>query len=347
MDPRSISVEDVLANSLPAPYDLPSFRAFCESSFCEENLDFALACLDILRESNAETAQTHTLLLLNRFVKESARDQVNISGKVKNEFARLEKDINEVSVEEVHEVVHLAFVEVSALLQHETLIRYVRRIDVATRILRYQNNALWWKKAQSCGEFFKFPETLNTIHVRTHAFCAVVLVIANVLIQWFFGFPWLSLYIVYGYLARIICGPKLDPQSLFVVFVARPLLEDVLKIAESSFVPGPPKRFAQFVGLCFSATATALQFFGNIYASISAWGMLVAASSLVVLFDLCLACVMWNMSMRLLKKEECQPCKSVNVRSAHKLSSVFASTASSSPSSDAATPFRKYSTEQP
>jgi hypothetical protein len=40
---------------------------------------------------------------------------------------------------------------------------------------------------------------------------------------------------------------------MVVLFVLRPLVVDVLHILDDKFVPSPPKRFAQAVGLIFSA----------------------------------------------------------------------------------------------
>ncbi len=54
-----------------------------------------------------------------------------------------------------------------------------------------------------------------------------------------------------GFLARTLCGPRLDPQAYFVLFVMRPIFVDRLNLLSNTFHPGPPKRLAQFMGLMF------------------------------------------------------------------------------------------------
>jgi hypothetical protein len=42
---------------------------------------------------------------------------------------------------------------------------------------------------------------------------------------------------VYGYLVRLLSGPRMDPNAFFVLFVLRPLVVDRLGWLEHSFVP--------------------------------------------------------------------------------------------------------------
>ncbi|CAM9332107.1 unnamed protein product [Ectocarpus sp. 12 AP-2014] len=47
------------------------------------------------------------------------------------------------------------------------------------------------------------------------------------------GVPWLWVPITYGYIARVACGPRLDPQEFFVLFVLRPFVVDRLGLLEN------------------------------------------------------------------------------------------------------------------
>jgi hypothetical protein len=62
----------------------------------------------------------------------------------------------------------------------------------------------------------------------------------------FTGWSWLLAPLTYGFLARVATGPTMSPLGQFAVRVAGPRLT-----AWQKFVPGPPKRFAQFIGLTF------------------------------------------------------------------------------------------------
>ena len=52
--------------------------------------------------------------------------------------------------------------------------------------------------------------------------------------------------IAYGFVARVLTGPKLSPLGQFATRVAAP------RLGEPKYVAGPPKRFAQAMGVGFS-----------------------------------------------------------------------------------------------
>ena len=59
---------------------------------------------------------------------------------------------------------------------------------------------------------------------------------------------------LYGFCARVATGPTLSPIGQIATRLLVPI------IGKNRPVPGPPKRFAQFVGLIFSLTALILFF---------------------------------------------------------------------------------------
>lgn len=60
------------------------------------------------------------------------------------------------------------------------------------------------------------------------------------------------------------------------------------------FIPGPPKRFAQLVGLMFSTTCMVLAFLERRLAMVIVAVLLFVASFLSGLFDTCPACVVFG-----------------------------------------------------
>ena len=62
---------------------------------------------------------------------------------------------------------------------------------------------------------------------------------------------WLLIPLTYGFVARVAAGPKISPLGQFAVRIAAPRLTRFQKS-----VPGPPKRFAQAIGLAFTGAAT-------------------------------------------------------------------------------------------
>jgi len=120
---------------------------------------------------------------------------------------------------------------------------------------------------------------------------------------------WLTVVIVYGFAARVISGPTLSPLGLLVTRVVRPRLG----IAPRP-VPGPPKRFAQGMGLAFSSVALVLIVgAGAQTAGYTVVGVLAAAAALESIFGLCLGCWIFAVLMRLgiIPQTVCEACDNV------------------------------------
>jgi hypothetical protein len=150
--------------------------------------------------------------------------------------------------------------------------------------------------------FFSFPDPVNEISARLVAAGVVVLGLATIV----FDLRWLTVLIAYGFVARVATGPKLSPLGLLVTRVVTPRLG-----LEPRPVPGPPKRFAQAIGVAFSVTAVVLTFgFDRFDAAQVVLGALVVAASLEAFFGLCLGCRAFALLMRLgvIPEEVCERC---------------------------------------
>ena len=97
------------------------------------------------------------------------------------------------------------------------------------------------------SKIFGFPHPVNEFAARLVAgmvaILCIVLIISDV--------RWLIPVLAYGFFARVISGPNLSPMGLVATKVLVPLLGN-----PNRPVAGPPKRFAQSIGLCFSMSAT-------------------------------------------------------------------------------------------
>ena len=109
--------------------------------------------------------------------------------------------------------------------------------------------------------------------------------------------------LVYGFLARALTGPTLSPLGQLVTRVVTPRIR-----AEHRFVPGPPKRFAQGIGLAFSATAALAWAVGVPTVAYVVLGLLVVAASLEATLALCLGCVAYRLIW------ECDDCTDISDR---------------------------------
>jgi hypothetical protein len=138
-------------------------------------------------------------------------------------------------------------------------------------------------------KFFSFPNPVNDAAARTVAIgvftMAVVALATNT--------AWLLIPLTYGFVARVAAGPKISPLGQFAVRVAAPRLS-----AWQRSVPGPPKRFAQAMGLTFTAATTIVWLSAG-------WGdarwiliPLIFAAALEGFLGYCLGCTVFGWLMR-------------------------------------------------
>jgi hypothetical protein len=138
---------------------------------------------------------------------------------------------------------------------------------------------------------FGFPNPVNEVSARLVAGGVVLMCVATIALDQ----PWLTLVIAYGFVARVLTGPTLSPLGQLVTRGITPRLKVAPKL-----VPGPPKRFAQAIGVVFSVTAAVLVLgFGQTTAGYVVLGLLAVAATLESVFALCLGCKAFALLMRL------------------------------------------------
>jgi hypothetical protein len=125
------------------------------------------------------------------------------------------------------------------------------------------------------------------------------------------GWAWLLVLLTYGFAARVAAGPTISPLGWFAVHVSGPRLRSWEK-----FVPGPPKRFAQTIGLAFSlATLITWLSVGWLDAR---WILLplIAAASLEGFLGFCLGCAIfgWLIRSGVVPDSVCVECGDLSVR---------------------------------
>ncbi len=155
---------------------------------------------------------------------------------------------------------------------------------------------------------FRFPNPVDEHAARVVALGVValsVLILAT-------GRHWLLLPLAYGFLARVLTGPRLSPLGLFATRVVAPRLPMAPRL-----VAGPPKRFAQGIGLAFSATAAVLGLGLHLAraADVVLLGLTLAAS-LEAFAGICLGCRIFGLAMRLgvIPGAVCEACNDLSAR---------------------------------
>ncbi|MEI7888651.1 MAG: DUF4395 domain-containing protein, partial [Actinomycetes bacterium] len=81
-------------------------------------------------------------------------------------------------------------------------------------------------------------------------------------------------------------------------------------------VPGPPKRFAQAIGVAFTVTASALWLAGAPGAARLVLACLVLAAGLEAAFGFCLGCKVFALLMRagVIPEDVCAECNDISLR---------------------------------
>ena len=155
---------------------------------------------------------------------------------------------------------------------------------------------------------FTYPNPVNDNVGRVVAGGVVVMSVAAIA----FDQPWILIPLVYGFWARVLAGPKFSPLALLASRVVVPWLGRAPKP-----VPGPPKRFAQGMGVVFSTTALILTFgFGLTTAAWAVLALLVAAAFLEAAFGICLGCRVFSLLMRIgvIPESVCEECADLSKR---------------------------------
>ena len=155
---------------------------------------------------------------------------------------------------------------------------------------------------------FSFPNPVNEYAARMVAFMvlslSLMIVIGNV--------RWLMIILAYGFLARVATGPTLSPMGLLATKIIVPLFGNHVKP-----VPGPPKRFAQTIGLIVSSIALVCEYILILpTAATLTLILLIVFAALESILGFCAGCFIFGYLMRwgLIPQEVCDACNNLSLR---------------------------------
>jgi hypothetical protein len=158
--------------------------------------------------------------------------------------------------------------------------------------------------------FFSFPNPVNEVAARTVATGVVVMSVLALITNW----SVILIPLTAGFALRVASGPRFSPLGQIAVRLVAPRLS-----AHATFVAGPPKRFAQAIGLAVTALASILTLTAG-------WGtgrwvllVLIAAASLEAFAGFCLGCWMFArlMTVGLVPESVCLECADISQRLSH------------------------------
>src|SRR5205807_5650196 len=100
------------------------------------------------------------------------------------------------------------------------------------------------------GDLLSFPNPVNEKAARTVAFVVMVVCAVGLATSTY----WLFVPLAYGFVARVLTGPRLSPLGQLASKVVAP------RLGPPKPVPGPPERFAQAIGAMLSTLGAVIGF---------------------------------------------------------------------------------------
>jgi len=152
-----------------------------------------------------------------------------------------------------------------------------------------------------------FPNPVNEKAAR--AVASLVLIVCVIALAT--GAQWLLVALALGFLARVLTGPSLSPFGLLATKAIAP------RLGEPRYVAGPPKRFAQGIGLTLTTLGAVLAVgLGIGPAGDAVLVAMIVATALESVFGLCLGCELFGVLMRagLIPEETCAACANFSPR---------------------------------
>ena len=152
------------------------------------------------------------------------------------------------------------------------------------------------------ASLFTFPNPVNEKAARVVAACVLSMSVLALVTGWY----WLLVVLALGFLARVATGPKLSPLGQLATRVVAPRLGAPKQVA------GPPKRFAQSIGLVVTGTAAvcalALGLTGTADALLV---VMIAAAGLEAVAGVCVGCHVFALLMRVgaIPEGVCESCR--------------------------------------
>ena len=166
------------------------------------------------------------------------------------------------------------------------------------------NNLTTQRGRSRVQALFSFPDPVNEVSARLVAAGVVVMCVLTLALN----LEWATVVIAYGFVARVLTGPTLSPLGQFVTRVVTPRLG-----LRERPVAGPPKRFAQAIGVAFSVSALVLTGLGYWTAAEVVLGLLAGAALLESALGLCLGCKTFAVLMRagVVPEDVCERCNDI------------------------------------
>jgi hypothetical protein len=149
-----------------------------------------------------------------------------------------------------------------------------------------------------------FPNPVNEKAARVVAGFVALTAVVTLVTRW----DWLIVVLAVGFLLRVIAGPRFSPLGQLATKVIAP------RLGAPTLVPGPPKRFAQAVGLTLTTLAAVLAI--GVGWDLGAYGLiavLLVFALLESVVGFCAGCWVFGrlMTLGVIPDDTCEACNNI------------------------------------
>jgi hypothetical protein len=151
-----------------------------------------------------------------------------------------------------------------------------------------------------------FPNPVNEKAARVVAGGVALLAVVTLVTGW----RWILVVLALGFLARVLTGPRLSPLGQVATKVVAP------RLGRPKLVPGPPKRFAQAIGLTLTTiAAVAALGFGATTLTTVLLSILLVFAILESVIGFCAGCWLFGrlMALGVIPRATCEACANFSV----------------------------------
>lgn len=162
-------------------------------------------------------------------------------------------------------------------------------------------------RTTSIRELFSFPNPVNDNAARVVAAGVAALALITLATGWL----WLIVLLAVGFAARVLSGPRFSLLGRLATQLIAP------RLGPAHLVPGPPKRFAQAIGLTLTtAAAIAGLVFGAHALALGLVAVLLVFATLESVFGFCAGCWLFGLLMKtgLIPADTCAECTNIWAR---------------------------------
>lgn len=157
------------------------------------------------------------------------------------------------------------------------------------------------------SRFFSFPNPVNDDAARVVAAGVAVLALTTLATGWL----WLIVLLALGFAARVLSGPRFSLLGRLATQVIAP------RLGPAKLVPGPPKRFAQAIGLTLTTVAAVSGLvFGLTGLALALVAVLLVFATLESVLGFCAGCWLFGVLMKvgIIPADTCEECNNIWAR---------------------------------